>query len=83
MLALGQRITKDPRTLGSLFHAGCDELRQVSFTEALTMLLGLFQQVVREIPATLAAQIQQLLDSFVAGFPALLRRMLLIPTRNY
>jgi DDE superfamily endonuclease len=83
MLATGQRMTKDPRTLGNLFHAGCDELRQVSFAEALTMLLGLLQQVAQEIPAILAAWVQQLLDSFIAGFPALLRRMLLIPAWNY
>jgi hypothetical protein len=83
MLAVGQRITKDPRTLGNLFHAGCDELRQVSFAEALTMMLEFLQQVVQEIPAAVAARVQQLLNVFVAGFPALMRRMLLIPAWNY
>jgi len=79
MLAMSQRTTKDPRTLGSLFHAGCDELRQVSFTEALTMLLGLFQQILKRIPVAVATQIQNLLDSFLAGVPAIMRRALLIP----
>ena len=79
MLAVSQRTTKDPRTLGSLFHAGCDELRQVSFAEALTMFLGLFQQVLKEIPATIAGRLQAQLDSFVAGIPVMLQRMLLIP----
>ncbi len=83
MLAMGQRTTKDPRTLGSLFHAGCDELRQVSFAEALTMLLGVFQQVLKGIPASIAGRIQALLDSFVAGIPAIMQRMLLIPAWKY
>jgi hypothetical protein len=30
MLELARRSAKDPRTLGTLFHAGCDELRQAS-----------------------------------------------------
>ncbi len=79
MLAVSQRTTKDPRTLGSLFHAGCDELRQVSFAEALTMLLGLFKQVLMEIPVSIAGRVKALLDSFVAGIPTMLQRMLLIP----
>ena len=83
MLAVSQRTTKDPRTLGSLFHAGCDELRQVSFAEALAMLLGLFKQVLMEIPTSIAGRIQALLDSFVAEIPAMLQRMLLIPAWKY
>jgi hypothetical protein len=83
MLAVSQRITKDPRTLGSLFHAGCDELRQVSFAEALTIMLELFQQVLMEIPTSIAGRIQALLDSFVAGIPAMLQRMLRIPAWKY
>lgn len=83
MLAVSQRTTKDPRTLGSLFHAGCDELRQVSFAEALTIMLELFQQVLMEIPVSIAGRIQALLDSFVAGIPAMLQRMLLIPAWKY
>jgi putative transposase ISC1217 len=60
MLSIGQRMTTDPRTMGSLFYAGCDELRQVSFAEALTMLQRLLQQLVQEIPAALAVRVQQL-----------------------
>jgi len=77
------RTTKDPRTLGSLFYAGCDELRQVSFAEAFTMLLSLFQQALRGIPASIAGRIQALLDSFVAAIPAMMQRMLLIPAWKY
>ena len=83
MLAVSQRMTKDPRTLGILFHAGCDELRQVSFAEALTMLLEIFQQILKEIPRSIAGPIHALLDLFVAGIPAMIQRMLLIPAWKY
>lgn len=36
MLELARRSGKDPKTLGTLFHAGCGELRQASFPEAIT-----------------------------------------------
>jgi hypothetical protein len=79
MVAASQRTAKDLRTFGCLFPAGCDELRQVSFAEALTMLLGFFKQVLMEIPASIAGRVKALLDSFVAGIPTMLQRMLLIP----
>jgi DDE superfamily endonuclease len=79
MLAVSQRTTKDPRTLGSLFFAGCDELRQVSFAEALSLLLGFFKQILMEVPMSIAGRIHSLLDSFVAEIPAALQRMLMIP----
>ena len=58
MLATSQRTAKDPRTLGTLFHAGCDELRQVSFAEALAVLLGHFQELLKGIPASVTAKVQ-------------------------
>ena len=44
MLALAKRTNKDPRTLGTLFHACCEELRQVTFAEALALVLMFLQQ---------------------------------------
>jgi len=80
MLATSQRTAKDPRTLGTLFHAGCDELRQVSFAEALAVLLGHFQELLKGIPASVTVKIQALLDSFMAGLPVVMQRTLLIPS---
>jgi hypothetical protein len=80
MLAVAQRNTKDPRTLGALFHARCDEFRQASFAEALRMLLALFQQGLKEFAGAASKQIRELLETFIAGLPALMRRTLLIPT---
>lgn len=79
MLAVAQRNTKDPRTLGTLFHARCDEFRQASFAEALLILLALFQQGLKEFTEAASKQIRELLENFIAGLPALMRRTLLIP----
>ena len=38
-LAVAKRTNKDPRTLGTLFHACCEELQQATFAEALALVL--------------------------------------------
>lgn len=79
MLALARRMNNDPRTLGTLFHAGCDELRQVSFAEALILLLNLLEQVLKDFAEDTAVPIRQMLKAFIAQIPVLLRRPLLLP----
>ena len=83
MLALARRTSKDPRTLGSLFHAGCDELRQVSFAEALKLLLEQLVQLVKSFAESLAQPIQTMLEAFMQQIPALLRRSLLLPAAKF
>jgi hypothetical protein len=61
----------------------CDELRRVSFAEALTLLLGLFQEGLKGIPVSVVVRIQALLDSFLAGVPAIMRRTMHIPACKY
>jgi len=60
--------------LDSLRNAGC---------RGLTLLLGLFQQVLKEIPVSMALRIQALLDSFLAGVLVIMRLTLLIPAWKY
>lgn len=79
MLELAKRSTKDPRTLGTLFHAGCDELRQTSFTEAITLLLRSLQQLIKGFGDKITAPIAEALGEFMAQIPSLLRRPMLIP----
>jgi hypothetical protein len=80
MLALARRTSKDPRTLGSLFHAGCDEMRQVSFAEALKLLLEQLVQLVKSFAESIAQPIQAMLEAFMQQIPGLMRRSLLLPT---
>ena len=79
MLELARRTNSDPRTLGTLFHAGCDELRQVSFTEAITLLLSHLQQLIKDFAEQTTTPIVGMLEDFVAQIPALLRRPMLLP----
>jgi hypothetical protein len=79
MLELGRRSARDPRTLGTLFHAGCDELRQSSFAEAIALLLDSLQQLVRKLGDEIAAPVAAALDEFMAQIPALFRRPMLLP----
>lgn len=79
MLELSRRSARDPRTLGTLFHAGCDELRQASFTEAIGLLLDSLQQLVKTLGDEIAAPVAAALDEFMAQIPAIFRRPMLLP----
>ena len=79
MLELARRSAKDPRTLGTLFHAGCDELRQASFAEAVTLLLDSFRQLIKRFGDEIAAPIAEALEEFMAQIPGLFRRPMLLP----
>lgn len=79
MLELARRSAKDPRTLGTLFHAGCDELRQASFAEALALLLNAFRSLVKRFSDEIAAPVAAALEEFIAQIPAIIRRPMLLP----
>jgi transcription elongation factor GreA-like protein len=49
MLELVKRTNADPRTLGILFHAVCDEMQQIGFTEALALLLKLLEETLGSV----------------------------------
>ena len=65
ILEIGKRTTADPRTLGTLFHATCDEIRQASFTEALAILLKLLEQTLKAIVGFSKEQVEQLVQQFI------------------
>lgn len=78
MLELVRRSSADPRTLGSLFHAVCDELRQISFTEALALLLELLEKTLNNCIGLCKEQVQQLIERFVETLPRAFRERLLL-----
>ena len=87
MLEIGKRTTADPRTLGTLFHATCDEMRQSSFTEALAILLKLLEQMLKDVVGFSKEQIEHLVQQFIEQLPPVFRgRLLLLATagdKNY
>ena len=69
ILELVRRTNADPRTLGNLFHATCDELRQRSFVEALALLLKLLEQSLNKLAGFTKELMLQLVEQFVAELP--------------
>jgi hypothetical protein len=78
MLEIGKRTTADPRTLGTLFHATCDEMRQSSFAEALAVLLKLLEQMLKDVVGFSKEQVEHLVQQFIEQLPSVFRRRLLL-----
>jgi len=69
MLTLAKRTNQDPRTLGTLFHACCEELEQVTFVEALAVLLTLLKEALGTVPEMTKDLIRSLIDRFLRELP--------------
>jgi hypothetical protein len=82
MLETARRTTADPRTLGRLFHATCDEIRQASFVDALALLLSLLEQTLLNIVGFTKEQIRQWVAQFIAMLPPVFRNPLLLMVTN-
>ena len=78
LLEIGKRTTADPRTLGTLFHATCDEIRQASFTEALALLLKLLEQTLNSVVGFSKEQVEHLVQRFVEQLQPVFRGRLLL-----
>ena len=78
MLELAKRTNADPRTLGSLFHSVCDEMRQIGFTEALALLLRLLEESLQSVVGFSKEQIQQLIERFIETLPGTFKQRLLL-----
>jgi hypothetical protein len=80
VLEIGKRTTADPRTLGTLFHATCDEIRQASFAEALVLFLKLLEQTLNAVVGFSKEQLEHLVQQFVEQLPPVFRGRLLLLT---
>jgi hypothetical protein len=69
MLALAKRTNKDPRTLGTLFHACCEELRQATFAEALALVLMFLEQAMGTATEITRELLRSLIDQFLSELP--------------
>jgi hypothetical protein len=78
MLELIKRTNADPRTFGTLFHTVCDEMRQISFTEALALLLKFLEETLNRVIGLCKEQVQLLIERFLETLPATFRERLLI-----
>ncbi len=78
MLELVKRTNADPWALGNLFHAVCDEMRQIGFTEALALLLKLLEETLCSVIGLCKKQVQLLIQRFVDTLPTTFRERLLL-----
>lgn len=73
---------KDLRTLGSLFHATCEELKQAGFVEVLAILLTLFEQTLTALMGSSKELFRDLTNRFLDELPPIFRTRLLFPAGN-
>lgn len=78
VLELARRANADPRTLGDLFHATCDELRQKSLTDALALLLNLLERSLHKFAGFTKELMTQLIEQFVAELPLPFKKRVLL-----
>jgi hypothetical protein len=72
-LAVEQRLATDQRTIGALFHAASDEIRDISLTEALLRILSMVQDTLRKLYATSEQLAQQIIETTMKEALALIR----------
>ena len=82
MLELARRKNQDPRTLGTLFYACCEELRQATFAEALAAILMLLEQALGNPAEITRKLIHALIDLFLEELPPFYRTRLLFTWQN-
>ena len=82
MLALAKRTNQDPRTLGSLFHACCEELQQATFAEALALVLIFLEQALAAVPQMTRDLLRTLIDRFLRELPPIYGKRWLLDWQN-
>ncbi len=82
ILAVAKRTNKDPRTLGILFHACCEELQQASFAEVLALVLMFLQQAMGAATEITRKLIRSLIDRFLGELPPLYGKRWLLAWQN-
>lgn len=71
-LAVGQRDSKDDRSIGELFYVSIDELADLCYTEAVRLLVSLFAARLQERMILDEGEVEDLLQGFLAELPMLL-----------
>ena len=72
-LAVEQRLASDDRTIGHLFLAASDEMRDISLTEALLRILSIVRDKVCEVCDTSEQLVQQIIETTMKEALALIR----------
>ena len=76
MLSLESRESNDIRSLGELFVYISNEMADITWLQALQMLLQLFRSTLSETAELTEEKINELVDNFLDTLPSLLKSLL-------
>lgn len=76
MLAVENRETEDPRTLGELFIYFVDELADITFLQAFSQIMSLFSKMMIEKFDLDEAEISSMIDTFISALTPSMQRQL-------
>ena len=76
MLSLESRESNDIRSLGELFVYISDEMADITWLQALQILLQLFRSTLSETAELTEEKINELVDTFLDTLPSLLKNLL-------
>jgi len=82
-LAFRQRLHTDQRTVGSLFHACCAEVKDLSLVEALQRLMALVIEKIRSTGELAADVISKMIDAMMGAAVELMETMRVLHNKNY
>ena len=76
MLAVENRESEDPRTLGELFTYFIDEIADVTFVQAFRLIMDLFSNMMTERFELSEEEISSMIDSFIVALTPSMQRQL-------
>ncbi len=78
LIAVEKRINEDDRTASEIFFLLCDEVRDISFNQSMSLLSQAFLESAAEMFILSDQQMSALVENFLFKLPAYLRGSLLI-----
>ena len=76
MLAVENRESEDPRTLGELFTYYIDEIADITFVKAFQLIMELFSKMMTEKFELNEEEISSMIDSFISALTPSMQRQL-------
>ena len=83
MLAMEARNSRDHRTVGGLFYLVCDELQDIRFSEALSILLQILRKTLDCSPVISEKMAEELIASFFSSLPSHWKSKLQLCAQSY
>ena len=74
MLSVQNRNTEDPCSLGEIFAYFCEELADITFKEALSLLLSLLRKFLEENMDISEKMIDEMVEKFIQMLPTPMKR---------